>query len=217
MLTRRLAFGVATLALSATAAAAGQRMTIGAKVGPYLASWGGADVNEFEAALPGSVSSRRSVSAGGFLSLPSPFGGQIRLQPELLYVGKGATVECCGGSATVQVEYLEVPVLIVVVPRVVGSLLPRAFFGPEVAVKLSCSGNDSSGSTKCSDAGLQIKGTDYGLIFGGTLGLAMGLGEVFIEARYDLGLGTFFDISPSVAISNRGFAFMAGYAVKVGQ
>lgn len=193
----------------------GQRVRLGIRSGLNFATWGGADVNDFEAAIGGSVTTRTGLAAGGLVSFP--LGGPISLEPELLYMSKGAKIEISGSSATLNMGYIEVPVLLVMAPRVQGSVRPAILAGGAVAFKLNCTVSGGGTSDSCSNQGLDTRSTDYGVVFGGQLGFGMGTGELQVDIRYNLGLGGVFDATPSVAINNRGLALTAAYLFRSGR
>lgn len=193
----------------------GQRLRLGIRGGLSLATWGGADVNDFETATGISVTNRTGVTAGGLVSFP--LGGLVSLQPELLYVGKGAKFESGGSSATVNMAYAEVPVLLVISPGVQGSVRPSIFAGGAIAFKLSCSLSGGGTSDSCTNQGIDTKGFDYGMVFGVGLGFSVGTGELQLDGRYDLGLGKIDNSSPPDAISNRGIVLTAGYLFRIGR
>lgn len=193
----------------------GQYFRLGIRGGLNFATWGGADVNDFEAAIGGSVTTRTGLTAGGFVSLP--LGGRVSLEPELLYISKGATIESGGNSATLNMGYVEVPVLFVMTPGVQGSVRPAIFLGGAIAFKTSCNVSGGGSSDSCSNQGLDTKSTDYGVVFGGQLGFGLGTGGLQVDVRYNLGLGEVFNATPSVAINNRGFMLTAAYLFRVGQ
>lgn len=193
----------------------GQRLRLGIRGGLNIATWGGADVNDFETATGVSVTSRTGVTAGGLVSFP--LGGLISLQPELLYVGKGAKFESGGSSATLNMAYVEVPVLLVITPGVQGSVRPSIFGGGAIAFKLSCNLSGGGSSDSCTNQGIDTKGVDYGVVFGAGLGFSVGTGELQFDGRYDLGLGKIDNSSPPAAISNRGIVVTAGYLFRIGR
>jgi hypothetical protein len=195
--------------------ATGQRVRMGVRTGLNFATWGGADVNDFEAAIGGSVTTRTGLTAGALVAFP--LGGPISLEPELLFISKGAKIEISGSSGTLNMGYIEVPVLLVIAPRVQGSVRPAILAGGAIAFKLSCGVSGGGTSDNCSNQGLDTKSTDYGVVFGGQLGFGLGTGELQVDVRYNLGLGGVFDSSPSVAINNRGLMLTAAYLFRSGR
>lgn len=62
-----------------------------------------------------------------------------------------------------------------------------------------------------------IVGVDYGNVFGAGLRFPPGSGEALIDGRYELGFSKFLDTTPSVSLSHRRIAILAGYSFRVGR
>jgi outer membrane protein with beta-barrel domain len=204
-------------ALSAVGAvtAKSQGLRVGVKAGVNLATMGGSDASAFETACSCNITTRTAIAAGGFVSFD--LGRTVRLQPELYYIGKGTKIEVTGVAATIEVSYLELPVLLVVAPRVQGTIRPSFFAGGELGVRVGCSLAASGASVSCSSASFDTKSFDYGIVFGAGLGFPLGSGEALIDGRYDLGLAKFLDTTPSLSLSHRGITILAGYSFRVGR
>lgn len=199
----------------APVAASGQGLRVGVKGGVNLATMGGSDASNFETACSCNITTRTALAVGGFVSFD--LGRIVKLQPELYYIGKGTKIEVSGVAATIEISYLEVPVLLVVAPRVQGTIHPSFFAGGELGVKVGCSLAASGASVSCSSASFPTKSVDYGLVFGAGLGFPLGSGEALIDGRYDLGLAKFLDTNPSLSLKHRGIAILAGYSFRVGR
>ena len=195
--------------------AVGQGRLVGVKAGVNFATMGGSDLDVFETACSCNVSSRTAFAVGGFMSFQ--LGQVLRLQPELLYVGKGTAFDISGQALEIRTTYIEIPVLLVVAPRVQGTIHPSLFGGGAVAVKIGCSLAGGGSSTSCSNATFNVKSLDYGLILGAGLGYSVGRGELLLDARYNLGLADFIDENPTPALKYRGLALMAGYSFRIGR
>ncbi|HEY6109542.1 MAG TPA: porin family protein [Gemmatimonadales bacterium] len=192
-----------------------QGLRVGVKGGVNLATWGGSDVSLFETACGCNNTTRTGVAVGGFVSFD--LSRIVRLQPELYYMGKGTKIELAGVAASINVSYLELPVLLVVAPRVQGTIHPSFFGGGALGVKVGCSISGGGASVSCSNASFPTKSLDYGLVFGGGLGFALGKGEALIDGRYNLGLAKVLDTNPTLSLSHRGLAILAGYSFRVGR
>jgi outer membrane protein with beta-barrel domain len=203
------------MSAAGSAVVSGQGLRAGVKGGVNLATWGGSDVGLFEAACSCNNTTRTAFVAGGFVSFD--LGRVVRLQPELYYIGKGTKIEVSGAAATINVSYLEVPVLLVVAPRVQGTIHPTIFGGGALGVKVGCSLSASGASVSCSSASFPTKSLDYGFVFGGGLGFALGSGEALIDGRFNLGLAKVLDTNPSLSLNHRGLAIMAGYSFRIGR
>jgi hypothetical protein len=178
--------------------------TIGFKVGASFANWdveddlGGPDTDQFSAFM-----------GGGFIR----FGlGRIGFQPELLVVTRGTDFVDIG---RVKVDYVEVPVLLVL-PLTSGvGIAPYVFGGPSVAFEIGCKfqeeGTDASDDCDAADIDPR-KSTDFGLTAGAGLELPLGPGAILIEGRYNWGLSNVSDF-PATEIKSRTPAVLAGYSI----
>ena len=63
--------------------------------------------------------------------------GPVAIQPELYMISRGATFAVEGNEEKVKLEYLEIPVLLVVPVRV-GQLEPYGFAGPWIGLETRC-------------------------------------------------------------------------------
>lgn len=203
------------MALVVPVTARGQGLRVGVKGGVNLATMGGSDASTFETACGCNITTRTAVVLGGFASFD--LGRIVKLQPELYYIGKGTKIDVAGVAATIEVSYLELPLLLVVAPRVQGTIHPSFFAGGELGVKVGCSLAASGASVSCSSASFPTKSVDYGIVFGAGLGFPLASGEALIDGRYDLGLSKFLDTNPSVSLSHRGIAILVGYSFRIGR
>ncbi len=129
---------------------------------------------------PGIEYGRRTAWSGGIFVNADLMA--VKVRPELHYSRRGATIKNVGEStisSTFQLDYVEIPVLILL------GRSPNLFFGPYGALrtgaKLVTPGEDASTAIDVSDS---VESLDYGLIFG----VGMSFGGVGLEARYTLGL-----------------------------
>jgi hypothetical protein len=198
---------VCTVAVLATAAGVGTaradepRVELGIRAGLNLASVHGDDVTINNL----SPESRVGFSGGLFAGIrvtPS-----FLIQPEVLYTQKGARYEAAGEEAVIKLDYVEVPVLLK--GRFgSGSAKPSVFAGPAVAFKVSGKTEFQGEEEDVED----VKGTDFGIVFGAGLDLAVGSGAFTIDARYTLGLTTFSDSPDPDDVKNGVWTFSVGYA-----
>lgn len=212
LLTR--AAGASCLSLILALPAGAQTMQLGVKGGYDRSTFGGQNATGTEA---------RSDFAGGvFLTLP--LAPVFALQPELLYVPRGAQVTESGFTGKFKLDYAVIPVLArVLIPTQGSAVRPAIFAGPYVGLKTSCkvevSGGGFNGSMNC-DAATQgttnIKGTDFGATFGGGLDLDLGGATALIEARYDLGLTTIDATTNPDDVKNRGILVFVGFSFPIG-
>lgn len=170
------------------------------------------------------ISNLTAFGGGAFLRIPL---GGIGLQPEALYVRKGASVtgnEFDGGSVDLKLDYIEIPVLLVV-PIGTGDIAPYLFGGGAVAFETGCTFSaESTGvsfDVDCDDNDVDLeverKSTDFGAVFGAGLRLPAGSGSFLIEGRYTLGLADLDDSgSANGGFKNRSIAAFIGYAFNIG-
>jgi hypothetical protein len=121
----------------------------------------------------------------------------LGVQPELLYVRKGArlfsTDVTIGGitfgsvGTTLDVDYVEVPVLLRVSLPTAGPVDARLLAGPVVSFKA----NEQLSTTGLIDVTLPsnlTKTTDFGIAVGGAVAVRNGALDVVAEGRYTFGL-----------------------------
>jgi hypothetical protein len=164
--------------------------------------------------------------AGGAM-LNYAFNDVFSLQPELLYVGKGVSGNLYDGfvsvDVTVDLAYVELPVLAKYAFLPGKSFRPCVFAGPAFAYTLSSDFEISAGPLSASaDISSLTHVTDFGLVLGAGFGLAAGGRELVFDARYERGFtnvimsGDFLINGSTQTINvddfkNDGFAFTVGY------
>lgn len=137
---------------------------------------------------------RTGFAGGGFLRLG--LGGPLEVQPELLYVMKGAKTrnDVTDGSGTLigtadltyQFDYLEIPLLLRVTIPAAGR--PSLLFGPSLGVKVrSRLSYNGPGPDQSADFE-PVDGADYGLVGGIVFSFGHGVAHALLDARYTLGL-----------------------------
>ena len=208
MRTRVVAL-LSVLALSMPAAARAQlplpHPSFGFVGALNLSNFGGSDATGFD--------NRVGFSVGGFVRIPmSPMWS---FQPELEYAAKGAkTTDNSSGTpatATLDLNYLEMPLLF----RVAAPSTPAgrlfAEVGPAIAVKLDCTVSVSSGglsaSTSCNNFGGDVKSFDVGGMIGAGYEFPMGSRALSLGVRYNYGL---MELSSASNTKNRNLQFVAG-------
>jgi hypothetical protein len=124
----------------------------------------------------------------GGLSLVLPMAGPIGLQPELLFVSKGAKGTNSGPDG-LKLSYVELPVLVRLSLGGSGPLSPHLYAGPYLGLQIDCTVQGTA--SDCGDMpGLSTKTVDIGGTVGG--GLDFGLGPVIVTGglRYSFGVST---------------------------
>ncbi len=206
-------FGFAFVALVLLAAPlSAQSPRLGVKGGVPFSTLYGDAVNDAE--------SIARFAVGAFAAFPVRAG--LEIQPELLYVGRGAKGTAGGFDITVRTRYVQLPVL---ARLAFGSALarPALFAGPSFAVRTSCHAEVGSrsirGSVDCDDAAVVplFERYDFGVVFGG--GIAFDLREaiVTVDGRYDLGLTAVNAVARQRDVKNRALTLLVGLSLPIGR
>ena len=196
-----------TLLALATPAAAQTGVT--AVAGLSLANFHGSDID-----IPGlSRGNRTGVALGAFLDFP--LGGIIGARPGLLYAEKGArfTDPSTGDKAGFNLDYLEIPALLVVAVPTSGSLSPEFFGGPTFAFRIKCAitfsaSGGPSGSADC-PSGSGINSTDFTLL----VGAGVRFKSFVAQLAFDFGLSSLDETSDD--IKNQAFYALVGWMFKL--
>ncbi len=156
---------------------------------------------------------RDGFCGGGFLFLP--LSDYFGLQAELLYVSKGAEYKEDWGGAelktTLDLAYLEIPLLArLTIPTGI-SLTPSIFAGPVLGLKVKGDQKAESRGRSTSEEIEGLKSTDLGLTLGGGLDFDTGYGKALVDLRYEFGLTEILDDGGSV--KNGAFLAMVGYSL----
>lgn len=195
------AFGVA----GAQEAAAQQNM-VGLKAGLVAAELSG-DVED--------VSSRAGLGFGGFLQVM--VGPNFSIQPEALYLMKGASGSDGAEDVDVKVNYLQVPILVQYHIPAAG-VSPRIFAGPSLAFELGCDVETNGVESSCETEEISTKSADFGVVFGAGADIPLGGVVVTLDGRYDLGVTNVAEEPEGVEfeIKNRAWEFFAGVGFPFG-
>lgn len=145
--------------------------------------------------------------------------GPIALQPELQLVTKGASASAAAEEEQIRIEYIEVPVLLVV-PARVGAFEPFAYGGPALMLESRCRWVERQAGLRTSvtcdpppvTQVFRRSTMDYGLVAGGGISYPVGAGRVMAEARHNWGMRNIRD-GDGPAIRNRTFAVFVGYSI----
>jgi hypothetical protein len=179
-----------------------------------------------EAAVKGGVAISR-LSSDAFWDdriVTTSFGGHVRfrvagigLQPELHVVTRGATASAATESEQFRLEYIELP-LLVVLPVRMGDLELFGFGGPDLMLESRCRWVVREQGLRtnfpCDQPGdntFRRTAFDYGVVAGGGLSYALLGGRIALEARHTWGLR---DISrEGDGVRNRTFSVLLGYSM----
>lgn len=170
----------------------------GIKGGVALANLGG-DVEETDMKL--------GFAAGGFVTFS--FAEMFAVQPELLYVMKGAKSDVEFLDETFEVkaklDYIQVPVLLKVMIPTQGNFKPFVMAGPAIAFLMNAEVDVDGESEDIKDF---MKSTDFSAVLGAGFEYPVGAkGSLSFDARYDLGLSDIDDGAFDESIDDEVFDF----------
>jgi len=157
------------LLVSCSLATANAQIQFGLKVGANFATVTGSDA----------TGAKSTIGFNGGVMGKIPLTDMLSLQPEIVYSGQGAKADDgSGGTATVHLNYINVPVLLTY------TLSEGVFFqlGPQVGFLMSAKASEGGNSVDIKSA---YKSTDFGLAVGAGY---LASGNIGINARYNLGL-----------------------------
>ena len=156
----------------------------------------------------------------GGVYLTYNFTPQFAVQPEILYVSKGAEKDLFIVTPYWSISYLEVPVLLKFDIMPAGPAHPNLFVGPAMSVLLSSEVGYSDESFDVADG---MKSLDMSLVFGGGIDYK----HLTFDVRYTLGLtntidadkvneltgeeaGDYFYLEGDPSVKNSNISFMIG-------
>lgn len=170
-------------------------------------------------------------SAGLYLSVDI-VGGQLGLQPEINFMAKGFdALENDQGeevSSKYKISYIEIPVLVYWKLPFKGRLRPGFCFGPYFGIATKVMEVQTAfGETEKRKLGDNLKGRDFGLVFGGNIRYGLGSVVLMLDVRYSLGLSNIskditavaYEFQESDKIKNRALvlAFGVGFDLAKGR
>lgn len=145
--------------------------------------------------------------------------GAIAFQPELQVVTKGANASAADEEEQLRIEYIEVPLLLVVPVRV-AAFEPFIYGGPALMLESRCRWVERRDglrtSVTCDPPPVaevfSRNSVDYGLIGGGGISYPIGSGRIMLEARHNWGMR---DIRSGTGpdVRNRTFSMFLGYSI----
>jgi hypothetical protein len=154
--------------------------------------------------------SRIGVVAGAWMG--RRLTGVIGLQLEGLYSAKGER----SFDNTIAIDYLEVPLLVMLKSAQTEHLRPMFFSGPGVEFKLRTRYDDIPDRFQ-EEFNQFVHGREFEWVIGAGLDAPYGTRHVTLEARYTFGLTPVFDAEPTDSDSekrNRVFSVLVGYRFK---
>jgi hypothetical protein len=171
----------------------------GFKVGINLAKSTGSDATNAKTRIGGAF--------GGFITYS--INDLFAIQPEIFFTAKGSKRDVTGGTASVKLNYLEIPVLFRVQLAGGTSFKPNFYAGPEIAFLLTAKYSPASGGDM--DVKNDYKSTDFGLIGGVGAEYPIGSGKLLVDIRYDAGLSKVVKLTPVQNLKNSAITFLVGY------
>ena len=169
------ALAALTLAAASATASAQSSMKIGALAGVDFTNLTGDDVSD--------LSSKTGFIGGLYVGFP--MGKSIVLEPEVLYVNKGAKDNSVSPTQTLGINYIEIPVLVRYNFKADGG--PFILLGPSVGFSTSCTFSNGAASADCKGLGADVQTT-----YSGIVGLGFQKGRFGLEGRYDFDFGDAF-------------------------
>ncbi len=178
---------------------AGEKASYGLKAGLSVATVDG-DLQPYVV----SSESRYCMAIGGFATMHQ--FGNFYLQPEVLYVEKGARGTFSNNAfLTLKLTYIEIPFLLKY--KLFGSRKSGLgiYAGPAANLLLS----SKLGNYDTKSYTMKIDGC---VVVGGSFDIPSGTGYFSIDGRYNIGLTTIDDSDYDLDIKNRVFSLTIGYA-----
>jgi hypothetical protein len=175
-----LLLGVAASAQPAAVGVTGKGLKLG---------FGIANINTDYNELDEFLDSRVGFSGGGFLTYA--FSRQLAVQPEILYVSKGAAKDLFFVNAHLNLDYLEIPVLLKFDCMPDGKVHPNLYAGPALGLLMASKFHIISETYDIKD---YMKSMDFSLVFGGGLDYK----RVTFDVRYTLGLTGIVDAADKI-------------------
>lgn len=205
----------------APAGARAQEITLGVK--------GGLNISNLSVDAPDDpdfgFDSQTDFLVGGFAQFA--FGQHFAVQPEVFYSKKGARSRDSDPATTLNLNYLEIPILLMwrLASRE-SPIYPILYTGPSVAFETRCqvTGKQDgvSVSFDCDDpllgGELQTAKTDFGLVFGGGFEILYSKLTIQLDARYNLGLTNLNEAKDAAetSVKSRTWSFMLGLGIPMG-
>ncbi len=186
------------------------KMHFGIKGGLNLANMSGDGWDQAAVEMETQFDDKYKMGFAFGLAAELPLGESgLVLQPEVLYVMKGAKTEfpemvAEGYDITLEVkhDYIEIPVLIKYNVATQGGIAPSFFAGPiaafNVSAKMEWDGVPAEASDELPDGDIEnVKSVDFGVTFGAGFGMAVGeSSKLTFDVRYTLGMADMYDDVP---------------------
>ena len=147
---------------------------------------------------------RTGLVAGVFVTIPA--SRHFDIQPEVLYSQKGAKISEAGDKATIELDYVDIPVLARYTSG--GPASVQVFGGPSFGLRTRArSKAEFGGTTQTQDIKNDVKSSDIGLV----VGAGLESGRFTVDGRYQWGLTNINkDEFDTTKVKNRTFSVLAG-------
>jgi hypothetical protein len=211
---------LAALALGATAltAQAQRAKQVGLVAGVDFTDFSGCTYDGTNTCFISEGTTTKTGFVGGlFVGIPVG-GGNTWIEPELLYISKGAKYDNVDFTGTETLDYISVPILFRWNSQPDGGFF--FLIGPTVNFNISCSDSGTDNETgdsyddKCSD----VDGLTANTTIGGMVGIGFSKGRLGIEGRWmnDWGQALAYKdpttgVEPDLDIRNTGWTIMARF------
>lgn len=195
---------VLLLALLALTANAESKIKFGVKAGLGMANLSGDGWDVASEGIGTEIDNKFKMGFGVGVMVQIPLGeGGLLLQPEAMYVMKGAKLEFPEAeaegfdiTAKAKIDYIEVPILVKYAFPTEGNIAPSIFAGPAVAFNIGSKFESEGADADELESGdiYNQKSIDFGIMFGGGLEFKVGeKSKLAIDLRYTMGLTTAYD------------------------
>ncbi len=208
-----LAVLIAVLGVSPALAQEESPLRFGVKLGLNISEFRGSDI----AGLGELLDWKAGFCGGVFMSYD--VNEWFTLQPEILYSMKGMKLGFMDESATVSLDYIDIPILATVKIPVEGTLRPFIYAGPVFGINV----RSEASSTLSEDEDSELDLSDYtnGFEFSLALGLGLNIGiagrEMILDFRYEPGLTNVYDtpsdVDQTVEWKNDAIAILFGFRI----
>jgi len=180
----------------------------GVRAGVNFMTLGGQNISD-------NFNRRTGFIVGGFVLADAGF---VAVQPELMYIQKGASIErqTFDGTtvtSTLKLNYIEVPFLIKLQAPLEEGITPNVFLGPTLGLNVAAE-FETEGGGESATRDISANRAEFGLALGGGVDVDLDAGTLMIDARYEIGLTNATGSLDSInSDTNRGFVITAGFAL----
>jgi len=142
--------------------------------------------------------------------------GNISMHLVPMYIQKGGVRTKDGFENEIKLTYLDIHFLLKFSVGTDGAK-PYVMAGPTLGINLSATElKTGDGAPVEEDMKDDVKGTDFGFLFGAGVNLPMGNKSLFVEARYALGVTDINDTSGDAIVKTFGFQLFTGFTFGLG-